>query len=259
MEARHKRIAIEAAVESGLFIKNSLGKIKEITYKSRINPVTDIDKKAETIIINRISAAFPAHSILSEESSPKDRGRAYRWIIDPLDGTTNFVHGFPFFCVSIALEVDGCAMLGVVYDPLREELFCAERDKGAFLNNKRIAVSRTNRLTAAFLATGFAYGIRKARNTNIRNFKNFLMRSLAVRRAGSAALDLSYVACGRFDGFWELDLHPWDSAAGALLVTEAKGKVTRFDNSPYSHYDKEILATNSIIHNQMVNVLSIKS
>lgn len=255
MKNSFKKVAIEAALKSGLFIKGSVGRIGRISYKGRDNIVTDIDKRAEEMIIKKILSAFPDHSILSEESAPRDTRSPYKWVIDPLDGTTNFAHSFPFFSVSIALEQFGSVILGVVYDPMRAELFFAECGNGARLNDKKIYCSRVNKLQASFLATGFSYG-RKRKDKNIKNFKNFLMRAMAIRRAGSAALDLCYVACGRFDGFWELDLNPWDSAAGSLIVRESKGLVTKFDGSPCTHYDKEVLATNGFIHRQMVNVLS---
>ena len=215
-----------------------------------------MDKNAERLIIRNIRCAFPDHAILSEESEPKNKESPFKWIIDPIDGTTNFIHSFPFFCVSIALEEAGEVMLGVVYDPLREELFLAERGSGAYLNRKRIQVSKVKRLAEGFLATGFSYGIKGARHTNIENFANFLMKALAIRRAGSAALDLCYVACGRFDGFWELDLFPWDTAAAALIVKEAGGVVTKFDGKPYRHYDHEILASNSFINQDMIKILA---
>ncbi len=255
---KFKIIAIEAALKSGLLIKRSVGRVKEISYKGRINIVTDVDKSAEAMIIRILNRAFPEHSILSEESAPRDTASPYRWIIDPLDGTTNFAHAFPFFCVSIALEKDDRVILGVVYDPMRDELFVAEDKKGAYLNKKRVAVSGTRRLSGGFLATGFAYGIQRVRNTNIRNFKNFLMRAMAIRRAGAAALDMCYVACGRFDGFWEMDLKPWDSAAAYLIVKEAGGKITEFNGSKFTPYSKEILATNGLIHKDMIRVLSLK-
>lgn len=257
MKNIYKRVAMEAALESGVFIKKSVGHIGKVSYKGRDNIVTDIDKKAEDIIIKKITSSFPCHSILSEEGGTKTCESPYKWVIDPLDGTTNFAHSFPFFCVSIALEKDGKAVVGVVYDPERNELFHAELDRGAYLNNKKIHVSKVSKVSKAFLATGFSYGM-KRKDQNIRNFKNLLLKSLAIRRAGSAALDLCYVACGRFDGFWEMDLHPWDSAAGALIVKEAKGLVTKFDESGYIHYDKDILATNSRIHKQMAKILSHK-
>ncbi|MFA6609933.1 MAG: inositol monophosphatase family protein [Candidatus Omnitrophota bacterium] len=253
---KFRRTAIGAALKSGLFIKRSVGKIKEISYKGKINIVTDVDKSAEAMIIKAISRSFPGHSILSEESEPRNNTSPYRWVIDPLDGTTNFAHAFPFFCVSIALEKDGKAILGVVYDPMRDELFTAEEDRGAFLNKKKLHVSGTKKLSDGFLATGFAYGVQDARNTNIRNFKNFLMRAMAIRRAGAAALDMCYVACGRFDGFWEMDLKPWDSAAAYLIVKEAGGRITKFDGSKFTPYDNEVLATNGLIHRDMVRVLS---
>jgi len=255
--ARYKTIAIKAALKSGCFIKRSVGRVAEISYKGRDNIVTNVDKAAEAMIVKMILGAFPGHSILAEETGSKPTASAYKWVIDPLDGTTNFAHAFPFFCVSIALEYRGKLTLGVVYDPMREELFSAEAGKGAYLNRKRIAVSATRKLSDGFLATGFSYGI-TAKDGNIRNFKNLLVRSLAIRRAGSAALDMCYVACGRFDGFWEMGLHPWDSAAGTLIVREAKGMVTRFDGSRYTPYHKDVMATNGHIHNQLSKVLSSK-
>jgi myo-inositol-1(or 4)-monophosphatase len=199
--------------------------------------------------------AFPEHSILSEERAPKLGTAPYKWIIDPLDGTTNFTHAFPFFCVSIGLEAAGQMLLGAVYDPMRDEMFFAERGKGAYLNGRKISVSNKAKLADGFLATGFSYGM-KRKDLNIRHFVKLLMRSLAIRRAGSAALDLCYVACGRFDGFWEMDLHPWDSAAGTVIVNEAGGRVTRFDNTPYTPYEKDILATNGRIHGGISRILT---
>jgi len=209
---------------------------------------------SEKLIIGMILRAFPGHSILSEESPPVDSGSRYRWIIDPIDGTTNFAHAFPFFCVSIALEESGKVILGVVYDPMRNEIFTAEKGKGAALNGKKIGVSRVGSLGGSFLATGFSYGI-TGKDRNIEYFRKLLVKAQAIRRAGSAALDLCYVACGRFDGFWEMNLHPWDVAAASLIVGEANGKVTKFDGKPYCHYDKNILATNGHIHNQMISSL----
>lgn len=254
----YKKVAIKAALESGLFIRKSVGKICKISYKGRDNIVTDVDKKAEDLIIKKIRRFFPDHSILSEEGKPIEGSSGYRWIIDPLDGTTNFAHAFPFFCVSIALERQGRIIIGAVYDPVREELFYAEEAKGAFLNDKRISVSKVRRLSDSFLATGFSYGITR-KDKNIENFRNLLVKSLAVRRAGSAALDLSYVACGRFDGFWEMNLHPWDSAAGMLIVEEAGGRVTRFNGSKYTPYNNDILATNRLIHRQIIKELAYLS
>lgn len=251
---KYKKVALKAALRSGLFIKNSVGRVLEISRKGRDNIVTDVDKKSEAMIIGNILKAFPGHSILSEESPPRSGRSPYRWIIDPLDGTTNFAHAFPFFCVSIALEKDGEVVLGVVYDPIREEVFSAEKGRGALLNGRKIRVSKVGKLTDSFLATGFSYGV-KRKDRNVAYFRKLLTRSLAIRRAGSAALDLAYVACGRFDGFWEMDLHPWDSAAGMLIVKEAGGTVTKFDGSSYTPYDKDILATNGLIHRSVSKYL----
>lgn len=256
---RYKEVAIEAALAAGKFVRSRVGKITKISYKGQINLVTDIDRKSEALIAKRLKSNFPEIPILAEEAVGRGTREplscGYKWVVDPLDGTTNFAHGFPFFCVSIALEKKGSSILGIVYDPVREELFCAQKDKGAFLNARRIRVSKTSRLSKALLATGFAYGFKNAVDSNIENFISFMMASQAVRRAGSAALDLCYVACGRFDGFWELDLNPWDTAAAALIVTEAGGRVSRFSGKKFSHYHKEILASNSRVHSQMIGVL----
>jgi myo-inositol-1(or 4)-monophosphatase len=251
-----KKIACQAALKSGAYIKKHRGKVKKISYKGAINLVTDIDQAAEKIIIRDIKRSFPSHAILAEEAGTSSVRSEYKWVIDPLDGTTNFAHSFPFYCVSIALEYRRLPVLGVVYDPERDELFAAEKGKGAFLNGKRIKVSGEKGMRKSLLATGFAYDVRQATDDNVDNFRKFLKRAQAIRRAGSAALDLCYVACGRFDGFWEFNLHPWDSAAGYLMVEEAGGRVTRFDGTEYTHYDKEILATNGKIHRQMINILS---
>src|SRR3989338_7557560 len=251
-----KKAALQVARETGIFIKRNLGKVGRVDYKGEINLVTDIDRKAESVIINKIRKNFPKDSILSEEAGRKSREGDFLWVIDPIDGTTNFYRSFPFFCVSIAIARNDDILFGVIYDPMRDELFFAKKGRGAFLNRKRIEVSRTKRLSSGFLATGFSYGVRKSRNTNVNNFSRFLKRSLVVRRAGSAALDLAYVAYGRFDGFWELDLHPWDAAAGYLIVREAGGRITRFDGSKYSYLDKDLLASNGLIHNQMISILT---
>lgn len=252
---KHIDVAVVSVVKAGDYAKKRKGKIRYISYKGEINLVTDVDKICEDIIVGTIKKYFPSHSILSEENYTKRTPAEYRWVIDPLDGTTNYAHGLPIYSVSVALERNDEIVLGIVYDPEREELFKAERDRGSYLNKKRIRVSKTQNLKKALLVTGFAYNIRRTTQDNMNYFTRFLKTSQAVRRLGSAALDISYVACGRFDGFWEMSLHPWDSAAGLLIVREAGGKVTRFDGSPYTHYDKEILATNSKIHTQMMRVL----
>ena len=247
----------KVAVQTGRFQLTKLGRIRSISYKGRMNLVTDVDKSSEEIILKRLKKRFPDYLILSEES-----GGAYKnspspkWVIDPLDGTTNYAHGFPFFCVSIALEKEGTIVLGVVYDPIRDELFSATRGSGAFCNNKRIRVSSIKPLKKSLLATGFPYKFGKGMHRNIVNFKNFMMSAQAVRRAGSAALDLCYVATGRFEGFWEMDLHPWDTPAGAVIVEEAGGRISDFSGGPFNHYKKEIIASNSKIHSTMIKVLS---
>ena len=247
----------EIAVNAGKFLKSRVGKIKKTDYKGEINIVTDVDLKAEKMIVEAIRENCPGHAVLAEESGTTGGNKyEYRWIIDPLDGTTNFSHGYPFFCVSIALEKQGTIIMGAVYEPMRDELFFAEKGKGAYLNNKRIKVSSINSLKKSLLVTGFAYNIHKAnRNNNLNYFRRFLKTAQAVRRDGTAALDLCYVACGRFEGFWELRLHPWDVAAGYLIVNEAGGKVTDFKNNKFSIFKKEIFATNETIHSDCLKII----
>ncbi len=253
-------IAIEAAKEAGTFLKKSVGKIKDIQKKDgqERNLVTEIDKKSEDIIISKIKKYFPQHNILAEESGTK-RGRtsAYKWIIDPLDGTTNFTHGFPVFCVSIGLEYKDEIILGVIYDPNFDELFTAEKGGGAFLNGRKIYVSKIDSLIKSLLVTGFPYNIVENPNNAVEHFVHFLMKAQAVRRMGSAAIDLAYVAAGRYDGFWEVALNPWDMAAGALLVQEAGGKLTDFSGNEFNIYKPEVLATNGLVHQEMRNVLDL--
>ena len=248
-------VAIEAAREAGKFLKLNLGKVKSIeTKKEEINLVTEIDRESESRIIQIIRRNFPHHDILAEESGGKSGGSDYRWIIDPLDGTTNYTHAFPVFSVSIALEYRGEVILGVVYDPNFDELFYAEKGKGAFLNGRRITVSKTDKLIKSMLATGFPYNIKENPDHCVEHFVNFLMTAQAIRRLGSAAIDLVYVACGRLDGFWEVNLNPWDVAAGQLIVKEAGGKVTGFLGEEFNIYSKRILASNGLIHDQMIEV-----
>ncbi len=251
--------AIEAARTAGAFLRRNVGKVKDIELKGgeSKNLVTEIDRRSEEMIISILQRHFPHHDILAEESG-KERGHAseYRWIIDPLDGTTNFTHGFPVFCVSIGLEWKGEIILGVIYDPNFDELFAAEKGKGAFLNGKPIHVSHAGQLDRSLLVTGFPYNVTRNPNKAIERFIAFLMNAQAVRRMGSAAIDLAYVAAGRYEGFWEVELNPWDMAAGILLVTEAGGKVTAFDGGPFSIYGKEILATNGLVHEAMMTTLA---
>src|SRR5207249_2659472 len=244
-----KTVAVAAAQQAGKIIADACGADYRVDYKEGVitNMVTDVDRRAEQAIVGILAAAFPDHRILAEEGG-KGRGEdsPYRWIVDPLDGTTNFTHGFPAYCVSIGLEVKGRIVLGVVYDPLRRELFEAEVGQGAYLNGQRIHVSSVPTLNKALLVTGFAYD-RESRERNLVHFERFVLASQGLRRTGSAALDLSYVAAGRVDGFWELRLSPWDVAAGSLIVTEAGGRMTDFAGNPFKGDGAETLATNGII------------
>jgi myo-inositol-1(or 4)-monophosphatase len=252
----YRKFLATVAVEAGTLLREKLYDHHTIQYKGEINLVTEADRLSETLIVERIRRSFPGHDILTEESPETTNGSGFRWIIDPLDGTTNYAHGYPVFCVSIALEVSGEIRLGTVYNPMLAELFTVEKGAGAFLNGNRIAVSRTAELNKGLLATGFPYDIREDRNNNINYFMALAMNAQAVRRAGSAALDLAYVAAGRFDGFWELKLMPWDTAAGWLLVAEAGGVVTDLSGGPYGLCSPHILAGNGLINNEMLRILS---
>jgi myo-inositol-1(or 4)-monophosphatase len=258
-----RKIAIQSALKAGEILIQHAGKVTKIGYKDEVNLVTEVDCISEETIIKIIKSNFPDHGILTEESAGKKSESAYKWVIDPLDGTTNYAHDLPIYCVSLALEKDGEIILGVVYNPNLDELFVAEKGKGAFLSKgkepekrkRKISVTQTSDLSKSLLATGFPYDIRTSKIDNLNHFANFYKRAQAIRRAGSAALDLCYLAMGRFDGFWELKLSPWDTAAGSLLVTEAGGKVTDFSGGPFNIYLKEILATNGKIHKQMIDIL----
>ena len=256
MDVRSK--AIKIAREAGFLLKENLGRPRTIEFKGSVDIVTEMDRKAEELIVNSIRRDFPDHGILTEESIEVVSDSPYRWIIDPLDGTTNYAHGFPIFCVSVAFEEKDDVTFGVVYDPTRDELFTAEKNKGAFLNGQRIKVSSVPKLDKSLLATGFPYDVRTSSENNIDNFSRFAIKAQAIRRAGSAALDLSYAACGRFDGFWEMKLKPWDVAAAALMVREAGGTISGFKNEPFTIYSGNVLASNSLIHNEMLSVLNRK-
>jgi myo-inositol-1(or 4)-monophosphatase len=254
--------AIQTARDAGRILAEKFGRTAlEISNKGDIDLVTEADLAAERFIIERIKSHYPRHAILAEESDAsgiKHEGAGeYKWIIDPLDGTTNYAHGYPAFCVSIALEHDKRIELGVIYDPLRDELFSAERGEGATLNGRRIHVSEVEELNNAMLCTGFPYNVREMGDF-ARHFYNFIMNAQGVRRDGTAALDLAYVACGRFDGFWEEGLRPWDVAAGILLIAEAGGRVSYYDGSPFNVYTPPILASNGLVHDAMMHVLRMK-
>lgn len=252
-----KRVAVEAALEAGRLLKKSLGRRRVIRYKSKgvRDLVTEMDTRAQALIIRRIKSVFPSHNILAEENVNTKESSGVRWFIDPLDGTTNYAHGFPWFGVSIGVEEDGELVCGVVYNPNLDELFVAEKGKGATCNGKRIHVSGTGKLKDALLTTGFPYDIEENPNNNLNYFAAFSLSSQAVRRPGSASLDLCSVACGRFDGFWEMKLSPWDMAAGMVIVKEAGGNVTDFSGGNLNLYKKELVSSNGKIHKQMLDVL----
>jgi len=252
--------AIQTARDAGRLLAERMGRLVQITNKGEIDLVTEGDLAAEKLIIERIRSHYPRHSILAEESGEAvvagSPASEWKWIVDPLDGTTNYAHGYPCFCVSIALERAGSIEIGVVYDPMRDEMFAAERGQGAALNERRIRVSRIADLNRAMVCTGFPYDVRTRANFALQ-FTNFTLQAQAVRRDGSAALDLAYVACGRFDGFWEDGLNPWDIAAGVLIVAEAGGRVTDFAGRPLDIYTPKVLVSNGLIHNPMMRVLEM--
>jgi len=247
--------AEDVARGAGEILRSNYGKHQSIHYKGEINLVTDVDRQSEAYIFERIRSAFPDHGILSEESSEHVSPSPYRWIVDPLDGTTNYAHNYPCFCVSVALERDGKLLAGAVFDPLLSESFTGSPGNGSFRNGERITVSGVDDLRRSLLSTGFAYDVNKATDNNLDFFREFVFTGQAIRRDGSAALDLCYLACGRFDGFWELKLSPWDTAAGLLILREAGGVATRLDGSPYDIHQPDLLASNGHIHEQMMAVV----
>jgi myo-inositol-1(or 4)-monophosphatase len=246
--------AIELARGAGGVLKHYMHREKHVELKGRANLVTVADKESEALVIRRIRARHPDHAILAEESGATS-GSESKWIIDPLDGTTNFAHQYPFFCVSIAFEQAGQIVCGAVYDPWRDEMFSASRGEGAFVNGRPMHVSDVDKLGSALIMTGFPYGVRDKMDIAMSHFRAFMFESQGVRRGGSAALDLCYLALGRVDGFWEMDLHPWDTAAGLVILEEAGGRVTDFSGGSFSIYGKQIVASNTKIHDEMVAVL----
>ncbi len=254
--------AAPVALEAGALILDYFKKGVATEYKGDVDLVTVADRASEMLIVDRMHAIFPGHGIYGEEGTRKQLQSEYRWYIDPLDGTTNFAHGFPVFCVSMGLEhrppglpddQDGALLAAVIYDPTRNELFTAERGKGAYLNGCPIHVSQTPTLSESLIATGFP-SRKRHDNPNVFFYQEFTLRSHGVRRAGSAAIDLAYVAAGRFDAYWEFNLNPWDTTAGMLLVIEAGGTVTRFNGSPFRIDSREVLATNSFIRDEMLRL-----
>jgi len=242
------------AREAGALLIHYFHQHLKIEYKGEADLVTAADRASEKLIRERIHQHWPSHDVLGEEQGLSDRGSEYRWYVDPLDGTTNFAHGFPVFCVSMAVEQRTPArrIAAVIYDPTRNELFSAEQGRGAHLNGEPIYVSKTRKLKESILGTGFP-SHKRHKNPNIFFYHQLTLHSHGVRRAGSAALDLCMVAAGRFDGFWEFNLNPWDTAAGVLIVEEAGGKVTRFDGSAFELNSRETLASNGIIHDELVH------
>jgi len=254
------------AREAGALVMQYFHQKLKIEYKGDADLVTAADRASEALIRERIAKQFPSHDVLGEEQGLNDLGGDYRWYVDPLDGTTNFAHGYPVFCVSLSLEnrtqekraleegsgSGGQRVAGVVYDPTRDELFMAEQGRGAQLNGQPIHVSSAAELKQSLVATGFP-SHKRHKNPNIYFYHQITLRTHGVRRAGSAALDLCNVACGRFDGFWEFNLNPWDTAAGVLIIEEAGGKVTRFDGSPFELNSRETLASNGLIHDALLH------
>jgi myo-inositol-1(or 4)-monophosphatase len=251
------KAAMDAAREAGQMLKDNLDSSREIIYKGEVDLVTNFDNRSQQMIFDRLIQYFPDHDYVAEEGLDREKGSPFRWIFDPLDGTTNYAHRFPFFSVSIALEFEGEIICGVVYDPVRDEAFSGIKGEGAYLNGKNIVVSTVGDLDKSLLATGFPYDVRESEVNNIAHFNHFVTRAQAIRRCGSAALDLCYVACGRFDGFWEIKLKPWDVAAASLIVQEAGGHLTDFKNRAFSIYHQETLGSNGLLHGQMLDILGL--
>lgn len=253
---KYMDIAKAAAVKAGNILRERISGRREIFYKGEINLVTEMDRLSEKTVVETILESFPDHGIMAEEEAQIENDSPFLWIIDPLDGTTNYAHGYPSFSVSIGLESSGDVIVGVVYDPMRDELFSAARGQGAFLNGKPIAVSRNDVLIRSLLATGFPYDRAVSKENNLDYFNALIMASQEIRRSGSASLDLCAVAAGRLDGYWELKLHPWDVAAGSLIVLEAGGSVSDFTGTRFSIRDKELVASNGRIHGLMLDILN---
>jgi len=247
--------AIEIAREAGALLADLFQQPHEITYKRRSDLLTEADRRSEALIVERLRSRYPGHALVAEEGSHHEADSDFCWYVDPLDGTTNFAHGFPIFCVTLGLALRGEVVAGVVYDPIREELFTAEKGSGAYLNQQRLSVSKVAQLSESLVATGFP-PFATNHDLNIEFYFRFTQLSHGIRRAGSAALDLCSVAAGRFDGFWELKLNPWDKAAGSLLVTEAGGRVTDILGKPFKLLGDDVFASNGQVHEQMVEVFS---
>jgi myo-inositol-1(or 4)-monophosphatase len=240
----------DLAREAGSLLMSFFGKVA-IEYKGDVDLVTKADRSSEALIVERIRKEWPEHDLIGEEGSRRESGSDFRWYIDPLDGTTNFAHGFPVFCVSIALEYKGQRIAGVVYDPSRDEMFAAEKGSGSQLNGRPARVSSTRLLKESLVATGFP-SHKRHKNPNIHFYHQITLRSHGVRRAGSAALDLCYIACGRYDAYWEFNLNSWDTAAGVLLVEEAGGTISNFSGGPFNIDSCEVLGSNTLLHPELL-------
>jgi myo-inositol-1(or 4)-monophosphatase len=251
--ASYLETSMEIAREAGALLAQYFDKRIPYELKGEYDLVTEADRTSERLVVDRLTAHFPTHAIVAEEGSGHERASEYRWYVDPLDGTTNFAHGFPMFNVTLALERAGELIAGCIYDPLRDEMFSAERGGGAFLNGERIHVSKAARLTDSLVATGFP-SRKRHQNVNIHFYYQMAMQTHGVRRAGSAALDLAYVACGRLDAFWEFWLNPWDMAAGVLLCTEAGGTISGMRGEPARLDARDLLADNSLIHAEVLEL-----
>ena len=257
--------AIKAARSAGTILMNGLDRRIKVEYKGRINLVTEIDRASQKCILNTLHSSFPDHEFLAEEEESQSLPTAkrdktgdgeYLWVIDPLDGTTNYTHGYRCFAISIALMIRQEITVGLVYDPWCDELFTAIRGRGAYLNGNPVCVSEEDDLERSLLVTGFPYDIREGKVTNLGLFNHLILKAQAIRRDGSAALDMAYVAAGRFDGFWELKLHPWDVAAGALIIEEAGGMISTFAGETFHITSHDVLATNGKIHRALMQAIS---
>lgn len=252
-----KETLLRAARDAGNIMQQHFNGAYKISSKSSINDlVTEVDKLSEAAIVKDIRAQFPDHDILSEEAGELAGNSAYKWIVDPIDGTVNYAHGVPVCCVSIGVEKEGSIIMGAVYNPFMNEFYFAEKGRGATLNDKKIFVSENKNIESAFLVTGFPYQWEDMKNDPMEIFSYFVKQGSPVRRMGSAAIDLCWVACGRFDGFWEHNLNAWDAAAGFLIVEEAGGKVTDFKGDVYSPYQRKLIATNGFIHKDLLKAVN---
>ena len=248
--------ALKTIEKANLVLLKNLNQIKKISYKKGdFNLVTNVDLEVEALILKEITSKYPNHSIITEESGKFLKDPTYKWFIDPIDGTTNFAHGYPCFCISIGFSKNNVLEFGQILNPVTSELFTAKKNKGARLNNKIISVSKVTKLKDSLLVTGFPYDRKTSTLNNLKNFCNLTLMTQGVRRDGAAAMDLCYVACGKLDGFWEIKLSPWDVAAGVLIVKEAGGKVTNFKGNKYDIFNNKVVATNGLIHRELLKHL----